>query len=131
MDRLQAQLHALASDPDTFLADPDPRDGGPADQDFAQWTCDLNKRQGEITDLMMSNPSIRKHYTDMVSEKVRGKTSYSSRCVNLALTPSHLILLSPQVSHKVFWTRYFFKVHLIELQEAKRQALRKRAEMAR
>ena len=35
------------------------------------------------------------------------------------------------MSHKVFWTRYFFKVHLIELQEAKRQALRKRAEMAR
>ena len=32
------------------------------------------------------------------------------------------------MSHKVFWTRYFFKVHLIELQEAKRQALKKRAE---
>ena len=27
----------------------------------------------------------------------------------------------------MFWTRYFFKVHLIELQENKRQALRKRA----
>ncbi len=26
----------------------------------------------------------------------------------------------------MFWTRYFFKVHLLELQEAKRQALRQR-----
>ncbi len=34
------------------------------------------------------------------------------------------------MTHKSFWTRYFFKVHLIELQEAKRQALRKRADMA-
>ena len=39
-----------------------------------------------------------------------------------------IYLVHFQVSHKVFWTRYFFKVHLIELQEAKRQALKKRAE---
>ncbi len=26
LDRLQAQLYALASDPDTFLKDPDPAD---------------------------------------------------------------------------------------------------------
>ena len=36
-----------------------------------------------------------------------------------------------QVSHKLFWTRYFFKVHLIEKQEQKRQALRRRAEQVR
>ena len=32
-----------------------------------------------------------------------------------------------QVTHKLFWTRYFFKVHLIELQENRRQILKKRA----
>merc|ERR1711976_160266 len=30
-------------------------------------------------------------------------------------------------NHNLFWTRYFFKVHLIELQESKRQMLKKRA----
>ena len=31
------------------------------------------------------------------------------------------------MNHNLFWTRYFFKVHLIELQENKRQILKKRA----
>ena len=30
------------------------------------------------------------------------------------------------MNHNLFWTRYFFKVHLIELQENKRQMLKKR-----
>ncbi len=66
LDRLQAQLFALASDPDTFLSDPDPKD----DLDFESWPCDLVKRQGEISDLMMNNANIRKNYTEMVPEKV-------------------------------------------------------------
>ena len=31
------------------------------------------------------------------------------------------------MNHNLFWTWYFFKVHLIELQENKRQILKKRA----
>ena len=94
LDRLQAQLFALASDPDTFAKDPDPADRERAGGvDFAEWPCDLDKRQGEISDLMMNNASVRKHYTQMVPE---------------------------QVTHKAFWTRYFFKVHLIELQRRPR-----------
>ncbi len=127
LDRLQAQLYALASDPDTFLKDPDPADstssGGQVKNisprktsklvlifvnfqvpDYTTWQCDLVKRQGEISDLMMNNAHVRSHYTEQVPEKA---------------------------SHKQFWTRYFYKVHLIELQEARRQALRKRAEQAR
>ena len=34
------------------------------------------------------------------------------------------------MSHKLFWKRYFFKVHLIELQEVRRNVLKKRAEEA-
>ena len=67
LDRLQAQLYALASDPDTFLKDPDPSDKDKWDE----WKCDLDKRQGEISDLMMNNANIRKHYTDMVPAVVR------------------------------------------------------------
>ena len=44
---------------------------------------------------------------------------------------SFLYLCVCQVSHKLFWNRYFFRVHLIELQEARRQALKKRAEQIR
>ena len=39
----------------------------------------------------------------------------------------HNIKFILQVTHKLFWTRYFFKVHLIELQENRRQILKKRA----
>lgn len=105
LDRLQAQLYALSSDPDTFLVEPEANEKnlGESDQ-WGTWKCDLEKRQGEIADLMRSNANIRKHYTAMVPE---------------------------MVTHKVFWTRYFYKVRLIELQEAKRQALKKRVEQSR
>lgn len=69
--------------------------------DWDSWSCDLERRQGEISDLMQSNPNMRDHYKTAVPELA---------------------------SHKQFWTRYFFKVHLIELQEAKRQAMKKKAE---
>lgn len=100
LDRLQAQLLALSSDPDTFLQDPDPQDG--LANDWDNFVCDLEKRQGEISDLMVNNPHVRKNYSALVPEKV---------------------------SHKVFWTRYFYKVHLIEVQERKRQLLKARAEL--
>ena len=97
MNRLQAQLYALASDPATFLSDPDPADQA----EYEKWKCDLDKRQGEISDLMVSNANVRKNYSSLVPD---------------------------QVNHNLFWTRYFFKVHLIELQENKRQQLKARAE---
>jgi len=96
LNRLQAQLYALATDPDTFLTDPHPDDS----EEFESWKCELDKRQGEISELMVNNVNIRKNYSTLVPEKV---------------------------NHNLFWTRYFFKVHLIELQESKRQVLKKRA----
>merc|ERR1712203_1274936 len=96
LNRLQAQLYALATDPDTFLTDPHPDDS----EEFESWKCELDKRQGEISELMVNNVNIRKNYSTLVPEKV---------------------------NHNLFWTRYFFKVHLIELQENKRQILKKRA----
>merc|ERR1712037_857823 len=65
---------------------------------------ELDSRQGEISELMINNGHVRKHYSNLV--------------------PS-------TVPHKLFWARYFFKVHLIDQQEVKRQALKRRAEEAK
>jgi len=104
LDRLQAQLHALASDPDTFLKDPHPSDQ--SQEEWTQWLADmdLDRRQGEISELMINNVNIRKHYSKLVPG---------------------------EVSHRLFWARYFYKVHLIEKQEVKRQVLKKRAEQTK
>jgi len=67
-------------------------------------TVELDSRQGEISELMINNGHVRKHYSNLV--------------------PS-------SVPHKLFWARYFFKVHLIDQQEVKRQALKRRAEEAK
>ena len=82
LNQLQAQLYALATDPDTFLTGAHPDDA----EEFTAWKAELDKRQGEISELMVNNANIRKHYSTLVPEKV---------------------------NHNLFWTRYFFKVHLI------------------
>ena len=67
LSRLQAQLYALANDPDTFLTDPHPDDQA----EFEAWTCDLEKRNGEISDLIANNAQVRKNFSELVPEKVR------------------------------------------------------------
>ena len=67
LNRLQAQLYALATDPDTFLTDPHPDDS----VEFESWKCELDKRQGEISELMVNNVNIRKSYQTLVPEKVK------------------------------------------------------------
>jgi len=57
----KAQLLALASDPDTFLTDPDPEDE--LEKDWKSWSCDLEKKEGEISDLMVNNHHVRKNYS--------------------------------------------------------------------
>jgi len=104
LDRLQAQLHALSSDQETYEKDPLP--GDCLAEEWTAWLAqlDLDKRQGEISELMINNNNIRKYYSSLVPSKVQ---------------------------HKLFWARYFYKVHLIEKQEAKRQVLKKRAEQTK
>jgi len=101
LDRLQAQLHALAADAETFTQDPHPSDM--TQEEWVAWLAelDLDRRQGEISELMINNVNVRKHYSKLVPG---------------------------EVTHKLFWARYFLKVHLIEKQEVKRQVLKKRAE---
>ena len=73
LNRLQAQLYALATDPDTFLTEPHPDDA----EEFTAWKPELDKRQGEISELMVSNANIRKNYSTLVPEKVIKVLSFS------------------------------------------------------
>jgi len=104
LDRLQAQLHALSSDSDTYTQDPHLSDCSSEDWTAYLAGIDLDRRQGEISDLMINNSAVRKQYSSLVPSSVQ---------------------------HKLFWGRYFFKVQLIEKQEVKRQVLKKRAEQAK
>ena len=59
LDRLQAQLHALSSDQDTYESDPHP--GDCLAEEWTAWLAELEleKRQGEISELMINNNNIR------------------------------------------------------------------------
>ncbi len=70
LDRLQAQLHALSADVDTYTTDPDPGRDEAAAREWADFKWDLDKRQGEISELMVNNAAVRQHYTKLVPDVV-------------------------------------------------------------
>lgn len=74
--------------------------------DYQAWlaTFDLDSRRKELTELLVSKAELRTLYNDMV--------------------PS-------QVSHAVFWNRYFYHVHRILEAEERRLALKKRADRSK
>ncbi|XP_030075507.1 BSD domain-containing protein 1 isoform X2 [Microcaecilia unicolor] len=99
-DSAKARLYSLQSDPATYCNEPD---GPPAL--FESWLaqCNLEEKKGEISDLLVTSPSVRALYTKMVPAAV---------------------------SHSEFWQRYFYKVHNLEQEEARRDALKQRAEQS-
>lgn len=99
-DSTKARLYSLQSDPATYCNEPD----GPLAQ-FDEWltSWDSEGRKAEISELLVSSPSIRALYTKMVPAAV---------------------------SHSEFWQRYFYKVHQLEQEEARRDALKQRAEQS-
>lgn len=72
---------------------------------FDAWLsqCCLEEKKGEISELLVGSPSIRALYTKMVPAAV---------------------------SHSEFWHRYFYKVHQLEQEQARRDALKQRAEQS-
>ena len=56
-DKLHVKLHALAGDQSTYTCDP----GDSFAKDWAGWLAelDLDRRQGDISELMLSNTNIR------------------------------------------------------------------------
>ncbi|KFV50590.1 BSD domain-containing protein 1, partial [Gavia stellata] len=99
-DSAKARLYSLQSDPATYCNEPD----GPAEL-LEAWLSQFNleEKKGEIAELLATSPSIRALYTKMCPVAV---------------------------SHSEFWQRYFYKVHRLEQDEARREALKQRAEQS-
>ncbi|XP_068924211.1 BSD domain-containing protein 1 [Petaurus breviceps papuanus] len=97
-DSAKARLYSLQSDPATYCNEPD----GPPEL-FDTWLSQfhLEEKKEEISSLLISSPSIRALYTKMVPAAV---------------------------SHSEFWHRYFYRLHHLEQEEARRDALKQRAE---
>nr|XP_014343676.1 PREDICTED: BSD domain-containing protein 1 isoform X2 [Latimeria chalumnae] len=97
-DGLKARLYSLQADPATYCNEPD----GPLEM-FDVWLSEFNleEKKGEISELLVNSPSVRALYTKMVPAAV---------------------------SHSEFWQRYFYKLHQLEQEEARRVALKQRAE---
>ncbi|CAK6968071.1 BSD domain-containing protein 1 [Scomber scombrus] len=99
-DSSKARLYSLQADPATYCNEPD----GPPEQ-FDNWLSgfSLEDKKGEISELLVSSPSIRALYTKMVPAAV---------------------------AHSEFWQRYFYKVFQLDQEEARRVALKQRAEQS-
>ncbi|XP_028995647.1 BSD domain-containing protein 1 isoform X2 [Betta splendens] len=99
-DSSKARLYSLQADPATYCNEPD---GTP--EQFDSWlsSFSLEDRKGEISELLVNSPSIRALYTKMVPAAV---------------------------THSEFWQRYFYKVFQLEQEEARRAALKQRAEQS-
>ncbi|XP_048671792.1 BSD domain-containing protein 1 isoform X3 [Marmota marmota marmota] len=99
-DGTKARLYSLQSDPATYCNEPD----GPPEM-FDAWLSQfcLEEKKGEISELLVGSPSIRALYTKMVPAAV---------------------------SHSEFWHRYFYKVYQLEQEQARRDALKQRAEQS-
>ncbi|XP_064624832.1 BSD domain-containing protein 1-like [Lineus longissimus] len=100
-DKAKVRLRAIQVDPGTYINAP----AGPP-VEFDEWlaTNDLLEKKGHISELLVSNVDVRALYTQLV--------------------PS-------EVSHTLFWQRYFYKLHLLEKDEERRRELKKRAEEAK
>ncbi|XP_045154761.1 BSD domain-containing protein 1 isoform X2 [Echinops telfairi] len=99
-DGNKARLYSLQSDPATYCNEPD----GPPEL-FDAWLSQfcLEEKKGQISELLVDSPSIRAFYTKMVPAAV---------------------------THSEFWHRYFYKVHQLEQEQARRDALKQRAEQS-
>ncbi|XP_063410834.1 BSD domain-containing protein 1-like isoform X2 [Mytilus trossulus] len=99
-DRAKARLHAIQVDPGTYCNDP----SGSIDK-YKEWLKSFNMevRKGEVSELLVSQVEVRGLYTRLV--------------------PS-------EISHANFWRRYFYKVHQLQVDEARKLALMKRAEQS-
>lgn len=95
MDRLHAQLYTLQNDPCTYLEDP-------IEKDYDEWIkkFDLESRNTELSDIMVTNVEVQELYTKLVPTSV---------------------------SHIVFWHRYFYKINRLLLAEERKRVIVERA----
>jgi len=97
-DRVHNELTRLQNDESTYLTDPNPIEA------YENWrqTTDFNvdTRKGEIAQLLIDAPHVRSFYAHLVPA---------------------------QTTHSDFWSRYYFRLHHIEEEEARRTQLLRRA----
>ncbi|XP_041358282.1 BSD domain-containing protein 1-like isoform X2 [Gigantopelta aegis] len=100
-DRSKARLHAIQVDPGTYLNEPT----GP-EALFKEWVKEFNmdEKKGHISNVLVINVEVRALYTKLVPL---------------------------QMSHTDFWQRYFYKLHQLEMDEVRKQAMMNRAEQER
>lgn len=98
LTRSQARLYAIQTDRGTYCNEPE---GAP--ELFDDWLDHfrMEEYKEQISELLGKNPQIRTLYAQLV--------------------PS-------EVSNVVFWQRYFYRKHLFDLDEARRDALLRRTE---
>ncbi|KAL8603544.1 hypothetical protein ACOMHN_052773 [Nucella lapillus] len=99
-DRTKARIHAIQLDPGTYLKEP-----SGAQETYGMWCegFELEEVKGDLSELLVSKAEVRALYTKLV--------------------PS-------QVSHVDFWRRYFYKLHQMDVEQARKEALMKRADSA-
>ncbi|XP_049764171.1 BSD domain-containing protein 1-like [Schistocerca cancellata] len=102
LTKFQAKLHSIILDPNTFLTDPDEK----YTQQYEAWLEIIEDQltTERLSKLMAASPDLHQQYTKLVPE---------------------------QVSHILFWQRYLFRKALLEDEEARREALERRAERER
>ena len=86
----------------TLLADRSTYEVEPDDAAFEAWreAFDADSRKNEISELLVTNGDVRGHYTRLV--------------------PNAML-------HRDFWARYFFRLEILEREEARWDALKERA----
>uniref|UniRef100_A0A3P8TSL0 BSD domain containing 1 n=1 Tax=Amphiprion percula TaxID=161767 RepID=A0A3P8TSL0_AMPPE len=132
-DSSKARLYSLQADPATYCNEPD----GPPEQ-FDSWlsSFSLEDKKGEISELLVNSPSIRALYTKMVSitclSCLRALLSllFCFELINQIRTGFFSAQVPAAVAHSEFWQRYFYKVFQLEQEEARRVALKQRAEQS-
>ncbi|KAF2362185.1 BSD domain [Trinorchestia longiramus] len=95
ISKLEAAVYSHIQEPDLFLEDPK------EEADYTAWleTFDMEAKQVEIADLLVSCKPLHKQFSNLVPQ---------------------------QVSHSLFWHRYFYLVHRLQQQQEKRQQLTSR-----
>ncbi|KAK7101120.1 BSD domain-containing protein 1-like isoform X2 [Littorina saxatilis] len=100
-DRTKARIHAVQVDPGTYIHEPS---GSP--ETYGMWCegFDLDSKKGEISEMLVSKAEVRGLYTKLVPSRV---------------------------SHVDFWRRYFYRLHQLDVDQARKEALMRRAERSR
>ncbi|PSN43085.1 hypothetical protein C0J52_19295 [Blattella germanica] len=102
LTKFQMMQHALVTDTNTFLTDPEKR----YEKQYEAWLEIIEDQltADRLSKMMAANPDLHSQYTTLVPDKV---------------------------SHLEFWQRYLFRKALLEDEEARREAAERRAERER